>query len=190
MDLEKLWIIDVPKEIEELLWLEVLTLRNNKISNLVPISKLINLKELNCSYSKVSDLSPISNLVNLNVLECHNSLVEDLSPITPLLNLYKLNLVGTLVIDLRPILPLIKKIEQIRGAKIRIGKWGYPGISIDDKIIYPPIGILTKGHDAILQYFEEPEKPNQRGISSAYPKPNASSSGKAALAKPPLPKNS
>jgi GTPase SAR1 family protein len=83
-----------------------LNLSVKKISDLSPLSGLLNLQMLYCNSTRVSDLSPLSELLNLQTLNCTDTLVTDLSPLAGLLNLQTLDC-SCNVTDLSPLAGLL-----------------------------------------------------------------------------------
>ncbi len=79
----------------------------NQVSDISPLSGLINLRELWLSHNPVSDLSPLRGLNNLTRLEIHNTQVSDLSLIAGLIRLQRLGISHANVSDLSPIAGLI-----------------------------------------------------------------------------------
>jgi hypothetical protein len=66
-----------------------------------------NLTELNLYYNNISDLTPLSGLVNLSVLELVDNQISDLTPIAELTNLTRLSLGQNQILDLTPLNGLI-----------------------------------------------------------------------------------
>ena len=148
-------LTELPPELSECVWLEVLLLHNNKeLSDLSPLKDLQNLQELRVYSTQVSDLSPLKVLLNLQLLSVWSTKVSDLSPLKGLQNLHRLDVSSTKVSDLSPILPLIKKGVQV--------KWGS---SVENQVIEvkncpltnPPVEIVQQGNEAILNYFAQIE---------------------------------
>ncbi len=80
------------------------------ISDISPLSKLVNLEYLDISDTRVSDLSPIKFASKIKHLYLANSQVEDLSVISSCQSLEAIEISGTLVNDLRP----LKQLSQLR----------------------------------------------------------------------------
>ncbi|EGC4484504.1 internalin [Listeria monocytogenes] len=107
------WICDNIASIEGVQYLNNLTelqlvATNNSISDLRPLSGLINLKDIDLSNNQISDLSPLSNLSNLNKLDFKGNQIKDLSQLSGLINLTSLNLSNNQVSDISPLSDLIK----------------------------------------------------------------------------------
>jgi len=79
-------------------------LRNEEI---IPLRYMTNLTELHIPQSSnISDLTPISGLVNLRVLYLVGNNISDLTPISGLTNLRELWLIENNIRDLTPLMPL------------------------------------------------------------------------------------
>jgi hypothetical protein len=136
LDLGNCGLTEVPEEIGELVWLEVLSLAS----------------ERGYFDNKVSDLSPLSGLAKLKELDVSKTLVTDLSPLSGLANLHRINVSKTLVTDLNPLLKLIKNYLPVRWGS----DTGLYGIYINSCLLTnPPIEIVKQGTAAILNYFHE-----------------------------------
>ncbi len=94
-----------------------LYLIDNQISDLSPLTGLIELSDLDFSDNPLSDLSPLKGLKNLISLGFSRTLVSDLSPIAGLTNLEKLGFYTDSVSDLSPVAGLInlKSIIAVSG---------------------------------------------------------------------------
>ncbi|MFN7286101.1 MAG: leucine-rich repeat protein [Dolichospermum sp.] len=64
-----------------------LYLRENKISDIKPLSNLTNLTSLNLSENQISDIKPLSNLTNLTSLYLGGNQISDIKPLSNLTNL-------------------------------------------------------------------------------------------------------
>ena len=64
---------------------------NRTITDLSPLTKLINLQTLACANTKVRDLRPLSELINLQNLDCSTTLVDSLGALRNARNLRGLN---------------------------------------------------------------------------------------------------
>ena len=98
--LEKIWAAKESRATELNLFME-------EISDLTPLSGLLNLQELWCVRTQVSDLSPLSGLLNLQRFGCPEK-VSDLSPLSKLLNFKDLYCSDTQVSDLSPLAGLTR----------------------------------------------------------------------------------
>jgi Leucine-rich repeat (LRR) protein len=91
LDLPNKYITDIDP-ISSLINLEVLILWDNQISDLNPISGLINLKELQLGKNEFTNISPLSGLINLQYLELTETQITDINPLSNLINLKRLDL--------------------------------------------------------------------------------------------------
>ena len=84
-----------------------LSLGLNNISDVSPLSGLTNLRVLFLSYNNISDLSPLSGLTNLTGLYLRGNNISDLSPLSGLTNLTGLYLWSNNISDLSPLSGLV-----------------------------------------------------------------------------------
>jgi internalin A len=61
-----------------------LSLNNNKITDLTPLSGLTNLTKLLLANNKITNLKPLSGLTNLTMLSLANNKITDLKPLSGL----------------------------------------------------------------------------------------------------------
>ena len=73
---------------------------SNDISNLSPLSNLINLTYLDLTSNSISDISALSNLINLTGLHLGSNSISDISALSNLTNLIGLNLWGNSISDI------------------------------------------------------------------------------------------
>jgi internalin A len=92
LDLSDLLLSEIPKEVEKLNKLEILNLRNNKITYFPFISKLKNLKSLNLRDNQINDISFLKGANNLTSLDLRGNQIFDISCLEGLTNLESLNL--------------------------------------------------------------------------------------------------
>jgi len=90
----------LPESIGALDALRIFDCSNTQISDLSPVSGLVNLRELWLDNTQVSDLGALSGLVNLTGLSLDNTQVSDLGALSGLVNLTGLSLDNTQVSDL------------------------------------------------------------------------------------------
>ncbi|MFN9556405.1 MAG: leucine-rich repeat domain-containing protein [Dolichospermum sp.] len=64
-----------------------LYLRENKISDIKPLSNLTNLTSLDLRENKISDIKPFANLTNLTLLNLWQNKIRDIKPLSNLTNL-------------------------------------------------------------------------------------------------------
>ncbi|MBI5915786.1 MAG: leucine-rich repeat domain-containing protein [Bacteroidetes bacterium] len=109
LDLSNCGLTEVPQEVLGLKWLKILKLNNNpELSDLTPLSGLVNLQGLYIVQTPVSDITPLSGLVKLQELWLFLTPVSDLTPLSRLVNLQTLYLFHTPVSDLMPLSGLMK----------------------------------------------------------------------------------
>ena len=96
--LEKL--IEPFKKLTRLRWL---SLCNNKIIDLSPLSNLNGLQKLWLDNNQISDLRPLSRLTNLWILSLNHNQVIDLNPLSEIIGLWKLSLQNNKISDLSPL---------------------------------------------------------------------------------------
>jgi hypothetical protein len=80
-----------------------LYLLGNQITDISPLSKLINLKVLDLSCNKIDDLNPLSSLINLRQLYLTDNQITDISPLSELLNLESLDLDDNRISNIFPL---------------------------------------------------------------------------------------
>jgi len=81
---------------------------NSNINSIEPICDLIRLKHLDCRYTRISDLSPLSKLINLENLNVTGRNIRSLLPIKDLIKLKKLVVSCGEINDLNPLTNLAK----------------------------------------------------------------------------------
>ena len=91
-----------------MMWLERLTINNQGVSDLKPLTGKEFLLELNAQNNPVGSLEPIGGSVLLELLNIENTQVSDLGPLSKMNNLITLNASGTPVKSLKPLSGLMK----------------------------------------------------------------------------------
>ena len=76
-----------------------LSLFNNQISDIKPLSNLTNLTNLSLSFNQISDIKPLSNLTNLTSLYLLSNQISDIKTLSNLTNLTNLNLFSNPIVD-------------------------------------------------------------------------------------------
>jgi internalin A len=108
-----------------------LSLGNNQVSEISPLSGLSNLRMLSLSSNQISDISPLSGLIGLTDLSLGNNQVSEISPLSGLIGLTLLNIGWNQIADIEPLVnnPGI-------GSGDTVPLWGNPlnSISIDTHI--------------------------------------------------------
>jgi Leucine-rich repeat (LRR) protein len=85
----------------------VLFVGDNKISDIAPLSALMNLSELYISNNQIKDLTPLSALNKLRVLQLQGNQIEDISALSGLTNLLELDISRNKIKDITPLEPLL-----------------------------------------------------------------------------------
>ena len=88
---------------EKLSNLTGLSLSNNRISNLSPLSSLKNVTSLSLSKNEIIDIAPVAALKNLTWLNLSQNQISDLTPLSKLKNLTSLSLSNNQISDLTPL---------------------------------------------------------------------------------------
>lgn len=146
--------------IENLLRLKKLIISADKgddwgIADISPLKNLKNLQILDVSHTQAFDLSSLEDLQNLQHLNVLDTWVEDLSPLKNLQNLQVLVISSTRISDLSPLKNLIKKGILVKWSN---KTWEGNGIYIENCLLTnPPVEIVKKGNEAILNYFAQIE---------------------------------
>ena len=91
--------------------LKVLDLRDNSISDILPLARLTNLTTLRFARNNISDISPVARLTNLTELNFRSNSVSDIAPVTRLTNLRSLWLNGNSISDISPLAKLTELTE-------------------------------------------------------------------------------
>jgi small GTP-binding protein len=174
-------LTEIPEAVAELSWLKTLIIGNfqyieednkwvkspnqgkfNHISDLTPLTKLLNLQQLDFSSTQVDDLAPLANLHKLKKLHCSSTQIFDLTPLANLLNLQQLYCYSTQVSDLAPLANLqylrffdcdFTQVSDLRPVKHLVG---VGNISFSDcPLLSPPMEFAEESNEAILEYFEQ-----------------------------------
>lgn len=95
--------------------LRTLSLRNNQITNIFPLSSLTSLKELNLENNKIKDLSGLSQLTHLEQLYLGHNRIELLNELSGLEGLFILNLAFNDIKDISP----LEKLHKLKVIEIR-----------------------------------------------------------------------
>ena len=89
-----------------------LTMNNAGLSDLSPISGMINLEKIAAYGNGISDLSPLSKLSHLKELRLMKNQIVDISPLQDLLQLTVLRLDGNQIEDIS-LLPKLQRLENL-----------------------------------------------------------------------------
>ena len=88
-------------------------LEGNPISDLSPLTGLVQLRILNMAVCRISDIRPLANLTRLESLRLHANQIEDITPLTNLTTLTDLWLANNFIADARP-LEKLTRLEELR----------------------------------------------------------------------------
>jgi hypothetical protein len=105
--------------LSHLLNLQLLSIENTEVSDLSPLAGLAALQSLSVWDMPVSDLSPLAGLAALQALDVGQTLVSDLSPLAGLVALQAINIKDTPVSDLSPLagLAALQSLD-VRGTQV------------------------------------------------------------------------
>lgn len=98
--------------IQELKYIQTITLSGNKIKNIGPLGKLTALQYINIEKNQVADLKPLETLKNLRNLYADENTVKDLAPLAGLDKMVSIYLKNNQVTDLKPLAKL-KWLERL-----------------------------------------------------------------------------
>ena len=98
--------------IQDFIWLERLTINNQAVHDLTPLTNKKYLLELNAENNPISSLSPIEGSTMLELLNVENTQIKELGPLAKMNNLVTLNAGGTPVKSLKPLSGL-QKLENL-----------------------------------------------------------------------------
>lgn len=87
--------------VEDLVNLQGLSLKKNKISELKYLSGLTRLTSLSLGSNQIKDISPLANLTGLTSLQLHRNKISDISPLSGLVKLNYLSLYKNKVIEVQ-----------------------------------------------------------------------------------------
>ena len=94
------------------MWLERLTVNNQSIRDITPLTNKEYLVELNLQNNPVSSLKPIETSPMLEMLNIENTQIGDLAPLSKMNNLVTINASGTPVKSLKPLAGL-QRLENL-----------------------------------------------------------------------------
>ncbi len=164
--------ISVLKELKNL---TQLYLRNNKIADISDLKDLKRLTQLYLSGNKIADISDLKDLKRLTQLYLRNNQIVDISVLNELKRLTQLDLWNNQIVDIS-VLNELKNLTMLdlgnnqitqlpfeivyRGIGI---KWrDYLGIILENNPLEsPPIEIVKKGREAVIDYFKSLEGEKQ-----------------------------
>lgn len=118
LDLRNLIFDQIPPELFELEWLEVLDISRDvdyerPLSEIpIDLKKLKSLRLFGIFGYRIMNLSPLADLSQLQLLDCGDNQIEDLSPLSKLNQLQKLYCRGNKIVDLSPLSEL-SQLQQL-----------------------------------------------------------------------------
>ena len=169
LNLESFGLTEIPAEVGEMNWLEILVISNNEnLSDFQVLKKLSNLKELYVWKTQIDDLQFLETLPNLQLLDIADTPCNNIASLDKLVSLRKLDISNTQVTDLSPLLPLIQKGIPVEWQKSTIVTSTGSDVFVvggkNSPLTNPPQEIIEQGNEAILRYFEEKERLGAKSI--------------------------
>ena len=110
-------IIDL-SGMEELVYLEFLSLRNNNICDLTPLKGLLNLYELDLGNNNINDLNSLTHLKELKYLFLYENNISDISPLVGLEKLEQLLLGDNNIYDIKS----LEKLNNMNDLRLNYNK--------------------------------------------------------------------
>ncbi len=104
-------IIDI-EPLGGFIWLERLTINNQSVRDITPLTNKEYLVELNMQNNPISSLKPIEGSTMLELLNIENTQIGDLTPLSKMNNLVTLNAAGTPLKSLKP-LSNLQRLENL-----------------------------------------------------------------------------
>ncbi|MEM7372899.1 MAG: leucine-rich repeat domain-containing protein [Bacteroidota bacterium] len=126
---------------------------NKKIKDFSVLETLTGLQLLDLRSNPIRDISVLETLTSLQFLDLsYSNHIKDFSILETLTGLQSLDLRDNQISDIRPLLPLIKK-----NIRVSLKKYDtHQTINLhNNPLQIPPVEIVEKGTEAILNYFEE-----------------------------------
>ena len=118
--------------------MRLLTLLNNQIENLSPLSELSGLESLDLANNSITSVSPLSGLTSLTELDLRNNQITDVSPLSGLNSLTMLKLSGNTGITNPEVL-----------YKLRQGGTTITGVTIPDVVAFADTALETAVKSAL-----------------------------------------
>ncbi|WP_254011185.1 leucine-rich repeat domain-containing protein [Limnofasciculus baicalensis] len=97
------WCFQKENLLKELINLMELSLSDNKIDNITPISFLKNITILNLCQNHIIDIQPLAFLTNLTILNLCFNKISDIAPLSSLTNLNILTLTSNHISEITPL---------------------------------------------------------------------------------------
>jgi Leucine-rich repeat (LRR) protein len=128
----------------------VLFIGDNKISDISPLSALVNLSELYINNNQIRNIRPLLALNKLRVLQLQGNQIEDISALSGLTNLLELDISRNKIKDITPITPLLN-LE-------------YLTLEQNPLNLYPFVKVGKEHHNQAVLDFLRLEMPQKRQI--------------------------
>jgi len=155
--------------------LTLLHLSSNYITDISELKELTNLTLLFLMDNQITDISVLKDLTNLTLLDLRNNKIRDISVLKELKNLTLLSLSYNKITDISVLKELTNlthldlsynKITHLPSEIVDMGMdilWdGYSGIILkNNPLESPPIEIVKKGREAVIDYFKSLEGEKQ-----------------------------
>ena len=148
--------------------LQYLDISHNQISDIHFLTKLTELRYLNVRHNIISnihfnDTSLLGKLQKLKVIDLSYNLISDLNLgklafIEDFNTINTVNLSNNKLSDIKPLLPLLKKNIKVSLEKDYIYQLSHEISLKDNPISNPPLEVVKRGNEAILEYFEGKRK--------------------------------
>ena len=129
-----------------------LYLSNNQLTNVTPLIGLERLTTLGLNNNQLTDVIPLTGLKRLTTLELNNNRLTDVTPLAGLTQMTTLNLGNNRLTDVTPLAGL----TQLRMLYVD-----------ENPLQVPPLEVVHKGSEAILNYFRQVRQQGQDTLYEA-----------------------
>ena len=139
-----------------------LYLNTTSITDISPLSGLVNLTNLDLRNNEITDISPLSELVNLSNLDLRNNEIMDVSPLSGLVNLSNLDLRNNEINDISLLTGLVKNAkfkDVVLSFVINENCLNLNGNPLNQEVIN---AIQSGGKESLLKYLESKERGTAR----------------------------
>jgi internalin A len=140
--------------------LELFFIQDTKCKDYSFIRELTNLRTLYLPHNDISDIDFLIGLGQLKKLYMEGNKINNIGPLQNLSNLKELDLSNNQITDIEPILQLIEKgckvVYNSRFEENTINLYNNP-------LTTPPVEIVEKGNQAILDWFDNYHKEQSKG---------------------------
>jgi Leucine-rich repeat (LRR) protein len=153
-------------DLKDLTNLTYLNLANNEIEDISALKKLNKLTTLILISNNINDISVLGNLDNITALDLYFNRVSDISVLKNLKNIKELYLGGNLIDDVSALKELklswltleFNNVNDISSLKPLFKVVDFNSFIIETPLKYPPLEIVSLGHNAVNEYFEHIER--------------------------------